>query len=84
MANRTPISERRLRRAVIHPCQHCGHEPEVVTRTPQLLYRALCDMRRNLERRETGAAAIAPRSIIAETMSVVAGHDIAASVAVTH
>ena len=38
MANRTPISERRLRRAVIHPCQHCGHEPEVVTRTPQLLY----------------------------------------------
>jgi transcription elongation factor Elf1 len=37
MANPTRISENRIRRAVIHPCQHCGHNPVVVTRTPDVV-----------------------------------------------
>jgi hypothetical protein len=38
MANPTRIAEKRIRRAVIHRCQHCGHDPKVVTRTPYVLY----------------------------------------------
>jgi ribosomal protein S27E len=38
MANDPRIRENRLGRAVIHPCQQCGHNPTVVTRTPYVVY----------------------------------------------
>jgi ribosomal protein S27E len=38
MANPTRFAEKRIRRAVIHPCQHCGHDPKVVSRTAFVLY----------------------------------------------
>ena len=38
MGSPAHVPERRICRLAIEPCQHCGHDPQVVSRTSFVVY----------------------------------------------